>query len=97
MSRIPCYENMPWVDLFSGPHFEGELVRLYPDQKDNGASAVKKQLPKFGSIIVGPNVQAKVYLQGKARPIVLRANTVLPLASSRLNGSDVSQLILVPA
>jgi hypothetical protein len=97
MSRLHNGTEIQWIDLYSHPYFQGRVFRFYGTSSNGCAEFSQKKLPKFGSVIVGPGNNAQVRLQGRARPITLRAKTVLADTGRHINGSKVQSVLLMPS
>jgi hypothetical protein len=94
MQETPCYAEMPWLDIYSKPNFQGTLRRLRL-KADNGSSKFSQtELRSIGSIVVGPKVTAEFFLNGQSEPVRLASKTILAQASSRLISGRVRSLRL---
>jgi hypothetical protein len=87
--------GLPWIDLFSGPGFTGKLHRLRPSKIGQPEIYEAGKLPKFGSLIVGPDVIADFKRVGKPKSIQLSPRTLLWDASGLV--SEEFTLSLLPA
>jgi hypothetical protein len=79
----------PWVDIFSGPFFQGRMTRLWANSREGKRST---KSPRLGSLIVGPGAVAEVTRQGDASRIQLSQLTVLADASRLTNGHGLKSL-----
>jgi hypothetical protein len=91
--EIP-YEEMPWMDIYSKPDFQGKLKRFRPRPLKSPSEIPQTHLRSIGSIVVGPRVVAELHLIGKSQPIRLKSGTILMDASRRLNGGRVHFVLL---
>jgi hypothetical protein len=86
-----------WIDLYSEPEFRGRLYRLSASSLVNPRIFDERDLPVFGSIIVGPDVSATFHFHGTTRPLGLSSKTILPDGSRRLGPGRIRRLVLESA
>jgi len=70
--------NMPWVDVFTEPNFQGRIHRLHGDAATGALIIRRPDLPLFRSMIVGPVASAELQRSGNSQPIRLSPGTILP-------------------
>jgi hypothetical protein len=88
-------KNLPWVDVFADPNFQGKLHRLYGSKTNGTAIFARPHLPVFRSIIVGPGATARLANSGTSKPIKLPERTVLADTEQLTNGVRIQSLAVI--
>jgi hypothetical protein len=86
----------PWVDVFSGVCFSGQLLRLHAG-RTGSAEFEADQLPNLGSLIVGPNAVLKIKRQANTRTLRFSPKTILTDASGLAPGRQPLRLVVEAA
>jgi|GEM_PF-4207123 len=84
--------NLTWVDVYSGPCFQGRIRRLRGDSPKHDGIYKGNALPRFGSLIVGPGAVAEFVQRGGSGRICVSQRTVLADATRLVNGQGLQSL-----
>jgi hypothetical protein len=89
--------RQPWVDVFSGSTFTGEMRRITLKSSEKVLVIGRKEAAKIRSVVVGPDATARFDRRPSRRPVVLVPRTIVRDISHLARDGQELKFVVEPA